>query len=285
MGVSRAASGGLIGGQNSLNGRQFDLDIGYLPVNYTGKTRQATAINGSIPAPVLRWKQGDRISLNVRNNLAVDSSIHWHGIILPSNMDGVPGLSFDGIKPGDAYRYEFDANQSGTYWYHSHSGFQEQTGMYGAIVIDPSEPAPYHYDRDYVVLLSDWSDEQPEDIYANLKRSPHMYNNRERTLGDFNRDVSRKGFKGTMQDRAMWNQMRMSDTDLSDVTGRTYTFLMNGQTPADGWTGMFKRGEKILLRFINGAAMTLFDVRIPGLKMTVVASDGQYLQPVTIDEF
>jgi len=271
--------------QNSLTGTHFELDIGYLPVNFTGKKRQATAINGSVPAPILRWKEGDRITLNVRNNMAVDSSIHWHGIILPSNMDGVPGLSFAGIKPGASFEYEFDVNQNGTYWYHSHSGFQEQTGMYGAIVIEPKQPIPFSYDREHVVMISDWSDEKPKNIYANLKKSPHLYNTDERTVADFNRDVKQKGFTTALSERAMWNTMLMSDTDISDVTGKTYTFLMNGKTPADGWVGEFKKGEKILLRFINAAAMTFFDIRIPGLKMTVVASDGQYLQPVTVDEF
>jgi CopA family copper-resistance protein len=268
-----------------LSGTNFDLDIDYMPVNFTGKNRQATAINGSLPAPILRWKEGDRVTLNVRNNMPVDSSIHWHGMILPTDMDGVPGLSFDGIKPGQTFKYEFDIKQSGTYWYHSHSGFQEQTGLYGAIVIEPKEPAPYSYDRDYVVMLSDWSDEKPKDIYANLKKMPHFYNIDERTLADFNQDVKRDGLSATLNSRAMWNQMLMSDTDLSDVTGKTYTFLMNGKTPADGWMGKFKKGEKILLRFINAAAMTFFDVRIPGLKMTVVASDGNYVQAVTVDEF
>lgn len=271
--------------QSSLSGNGFNLSIDYLPVNYTGKSRQATAINGSVPAPILRWKEGERVTLNVQNNMAMDSSIHWHGIILPSNMDGVPGLSFDGIKPGQSFKYEFDVNQSGTYWYHSHSKFQEQTGMYGAIVIDPKEPAPYAYDREYVVMLSDWSDEQPRDIYANLKKSPHFYNIDERTLADLQADIKNKGFGAAVKGRAMWNNMLMSDTDISDVTGKTYTFLMNGKAPADGWVGQFKKGEKILLRIINAAAMTFFDVRIPGLKMTIVGSDGQYVQAVTVDEF
>lgn len=272
-------------GQNSLSGNHFNLDIGHMPVNFTGQNRQAMAINGSVPAPVLRWKEGDRVTLNVRNNMAMDSSIHWHGIILPANMDGVPHISFPGIKPGETFKYEFDVNQSGTYWYHSHSGFQEQVGMYGAIVVEPKEPAPYSYDRDYVVVLSDWSDEDPHDVYANLKKMPHIYNTDERTLADFNRDVKQKGLDATLKDRAMWNTMLMSDSDISDVTGRTYTYLMNGKAPADGWVGEFKKGEKILLRVINAAAMTFFDVRIPGVKMTVVASDGQYVQPVTVDEF
>lgn len=274
-----------INGQSSLSGSRFNLNIGHLPVNFTGKNRQAMSINGSVPAPVLRWKEGDRVTLDVRNNLAEDSSIHWHGIILPTDMDGVPGLSFAGIKPGETFKYQFDVKQSGTYWYHSHSKFQEQVGMYGAIVIEPKEPAPYRYDRDYVVMLSDWSDEEPADIYANLKKMPHIYNIDERTLADFSRDVKQGGLNKTLKDRAMWNNMLMSDSDISDVTGKTYTFLMNGKAPADGWVGQFKKGEKILLRFINAAAMTFFDIRIPGLKMTVVATDGNDVQPVTVDEF
>lgn len=269
----------------TLSGKRFDLTIGYQPVNFTGKQRMATAVNGSVPAPVLHWREGDRVTLRVTNRLTHDSSIHWHGIILPTDMDGVPGLSFDGIKPGETYEYQFDVKQSGTFWYHSHSGFQEQTGVYGAIVIDPKEPDPVRYDRDYVVQLSDWSDEAPEGIYAKLKKMSSYYNFRERTAGDLWRDIKAKGVKNTWNERAMWNQMRMSDRDISDLTAYTYTFLMNGITPEDGWMGLFKRGEKVRLRFINSAAMTIFDVRIPGLKMTIVASDGQNIQPVTVDEF
>ncbi|MGH1427855.1 MAG: copper resistance system multicopper oxidase [Arenicella sp.] len=283
--TARAASASNQSKPQVLSGKRFDLNVGYTAVNFTGKTRQATTVNNSLPAPVLRWKQGDTVTLNVHNNLAEDSSIHWHGIILPSNMDGVPGMSFAGIKPGESYQYQFTLNQSGTYWYHSHSGFQEQTGVYGAIVVDPIDPEPYAYDRDYVVLLSDWSDTKPSKIFANLKKLPHIYNMNERTLRDWQREVSEKGFNAVRADRAMWGQMRMSDRDISDVTGATYTFLMNGQTPAQGWYGKFNKGEKILLRFINGSAMTFFDIRIPGLKMTVVASDGQYIQPVSVDEF
>ncbi len=268
-----------------LRGNQFDLNIGYQPANFTGKERIATTVNGLLPAPVLRWKEGERVTLRVKNNLAHDSSIHWHGMILPSNMDGVPGLSFAGIKPGETYEYQFDVNQSGTYWYHSHSGFQEQTGVYGAIVIDPKESDPVAYDRDHVVVLSDWTDEVPERVYAKLKKMSHYYNFRERTAGDLARDIKNKGVKATWQEREMWNQMRMSETDISDVTGYTYTFLMNGMTPEDGWRALFNKGEKVRLRFVNAAAMTIFDVRIPGLKMTVVASDGQNIEPVSVDEF
>jgi CopA family copper-resistance protein len=219
--------------------------------------------------------------------MAVDTSIHWHGLILPSAMDGVPHISngFTGIKPGETFKYQFPVIQSGTYWYHSHSGWQEQTGAYGAIVIDPQVPEPFAYDRDYVVLLSDWSDEDPSNIYAKLKKLSHYYNFSERTLGDAVGEVKEQGWKRFWANRGMWNQMRMSDRDISDVTGYTYTYLMNGVTPADGWMGLFKQGEKVRLRFINAAAMTFFDVRIPGLKMRVVAADGQYVQPVSVDEF
>lgn len=272
-------------GTPELRGNDFDLSIGKQAVNFTGAPRYATTVNGSLPAPVLRFKEGETVSLRVTNTLAEDSSIHWHGLILPPEMDGVPGLSFAGIKPGETYNYQFKVTQSGTYWYHSHSGFQEQTGLYGAIVIEPKEPPPYTYDRDYVVMLSDWTDEDPNDVYAKLKKMSHYYNFNERTLNDTWKDIKEKGAEATFREREMWNVMRMSQTDISDVTGYTYSFLINGVTPAEGWKGLFKKGEKILLRFINSAAMTFFDVRIPGLKMTVVAADGQYVQPVSIDEF
>ncbi|PWQ98329.1 copper resistance system multicopper oxidase [Leucothrix arctica] len=269
-----------------LTGNTFDLTLGEMLVNFTGKRRMATTINGSLPGPTLRMKEGEEITIRVTNKMAVTSSIHWHGLILPSNMDGVPGLSFAGIKPGETYTYKFTAVQSGTYWYHSHSGYQEQTGLYGSIVIEPRESDVVTYDRDYVVLLSDWSDEKPEHIYANLKKLSHYYNIKERTLKDLANDAAEKGFSKALDDRKMWNQMRMSDRDISDVTGMTYTFLTNGKTPRDGWTGEFKPGEKVRLRFINASAMTFFDIRIPGLKMQVVATDGQNIQPVDgIDEF
>ncbi len=268
-----------------LRGKQFQLDIGNQAVNFTGQTRHATTVNGSLPAPILRWKEGERVTLKVTNHLAEESSIHWHGMILPTEMDGVPGLSYAGIQSGDTFEYQFDIKQSGTYWYHSHSGYQEQTGVYGAIVIDPATPDPVEYDRDYVVVLSDWTDEDPAAVYAKLKKQSHYYNRQERTFGDVWADVKEKGVARAMRERDMWNQMRMSDRDISDVTGMTYTFLMNGQTPAQGWTGLFKQGEKIRLRFINAAAMTLFDVRIPGVKMTVVAADGQNVAAVTVDDF
>jgi len=271
----------------TLRGTGFNLTISEQSVNFTGAPRIGTTVNGSLPAPILRWKEGDTVTLRVTNLLPETSSIHWHGIILPSAMDGVPGIAngFAGIKPGEAFTYRFPVTQSGTYWYHSHSGFQEQTGLYGPIIIDPREPEPFTYDRDYVVMFSDWTDEDPTDVYAKLKKLSHYYNFNERTHTDLMKDLKEKGLAATWNDRKMWMRMRMSQRDFSDVTGYTYTFLTNGRTPADGWTGLFEKGEKVRLRFINGSAMTFFDVRIPGLKMTVVAADGQYIEPVSVDEF
>src|SRR5690554_2933697 len=271
--------------RKELSGKVFDLTIDYKDVNFTGKKARATVVNQLLPAPLLRWQEGDTVTLRVKNNLDVVSSIHWHGIILPTEMNGVPGFSFDGIMPGETFEYQFTLQQSGTYWYHSHSGFQEQTGVYGPIIIDPAKPDPVKYDREYVVMLSDWSDTPPEKIYANLKKQSTYYNYSERTVSDLFADIKEKGLLNTWKERSMWNDMRMSDRDISDVTGAAYTYLINGNTPEQGWQALFKAGEKVRLRLINAAAMTIFDVRIPGLKMTVVASDGQNIQPVTVDEF
>ncbi|GAA5073310.1 copper resistance system multicopper oxidase [Lysobacter panacisoli] len=268
-----------------LSGTQFDLAIDASPVNLTGRTRPAVTVNGSLPAPLLRWREGDTVTLRVANRLPVQSSIHWHGILLPANMDGVPGLSFDGIGPGETFVYRFDIRQSGTYWYHSHSLFQEQAGLYGAIVVDPREPAPFHYDREHVVLLSDWTDMEPAALFRRMKKMAEYDNFYKRTVGDFADDTRREGFAETLRDRGQWGRMRMTPTDISDINAHTYTYLMNGAAPSGNWTGLFRSGEKVLLRFINGSAMTYFDVRIPGLKMTVVAADGQYIHPVTVDEF
>jgi CopA family copper-resistance protein len=269
-----------------LSGTEFDLGFEETLVNFTGAPRFAHAVNRSIPAPILRWKEGDTVTLRASNRLADDyASIHWHGILLPANMDGVPGLSFNGIAPGETYVYRFDVKQGGTYWYHSHSAFQEQLGLYGALIIEPREPEPFRYDREHVVLLSDWTDEDPERVFAKLKKQADYYNFNKRTVGDLFRDIRRRGLGETLADRAAWGEMRMTPTDLADVSGYTYTYLMNGTAPAGNWTGMFKPGERVRLRFINGSSMTYFDVRIPGLKMTVVAADGQNVHPVTIDEF
>ncbi len=299
--VKGLAAGGLLGGlglwpapvwavaspgqPTVLAGTEFDLFIGQTPVNITGTVRTALTINGGLPGPLLRWREGDTVTLRVRNRLAEATSIHWHGIILPANMDGVPGLSFKGIEPGGVYVYQFKVNQHGTYWYHSHSGFQEQQGVYGPLVIDAKEPEPFTYDRDYVVMLSDWTDEDPVALMKTLKKQSDYYNFHKPTVGDFIRDVGKQGWSATVADRAMWAGMKMNPTDLADVSGATYTYLINGQAPDQNWTGLFRPGEKIRLRFINGSAMTYFDVRIPGLKMTVVAADGQPVKPVGVDEF
>jgi len=269
---------------NELSGTDFELFIGETPVNFNGQPRTALTINGSLPGPLLRWREGDTVTLRVRNRLKDSTSIHWHGILLPANMDGVPGLSFKGIEPGGVYVYQFKVRQHGTYWYHSHSGLQEQAGVYGPLVIDAREPEPFQYDRDYVVMLSDWTDEDPASLMKTLKKQSDYYNFHKRTLGDFIHDVGEKGWDATVADRTMWAQMNMNPTDIADVSGATYTFLMNGHAPEDNWTGLFRPGEKLRLRLINGSAMTYFDVRIPGLKMTVVAADGLHVKPVSVDE-
>ncbi|HET6434365.1 MAG TPA: copper resistance system multicopper oxidase [Xanthomonadaceae bacterium] len=273
-----------------LSGNMFELEVGEIVANVTGQPRPAVAVNGSVPGPILRWREGDSVRLRVRNALPPGSphghhtSIHWHGMLLPANMDGVPGLSFDGIARGDHYDYRFDVRQAGTYWYHGHSAFQEQAGLYGAIVIDPLAPEPFAYDREYVVLLSDWTDLDPGALYTRLKQASDYDNHYKRTIGDFLRDARRDGLDAALADRAMWGRMRMTPTDLSDVNGHTYTYLLNGLTSGANWTGLFRHGETLRLRLINGSSMTHFDVRIPGLKLRVVAVDGQHVHPVTVDE-
>jgi len=269
----------------ALSGSVIDLSIGELPVDFTGRARRAVTVNGSLPAPLLRFTEGDSVTIRVRNTLDEDTSIHWHGIILPANMDGVPGFSFHGIRPRETFTYRYMLRQSGTYWYHSHSGFQEQKGLYGPLIVDPREPDPVRSDREHVILLSDWTDEDPYRIFAKLRKNAEYYNRNKRTVGDAIADIRRQGWGATLDDRRLWGAMRMSPTDLADVGALTYTYLANGVTPAGNWTGLFRPGERVRLRFINGSAMTFFDVRIPGLKMTVVAADGQNVHPVTVDEF
>ena len=268
----------------SLDGTEFDLRVGETLMDFTGAPRTALTVNGSLPAPTLRWREGDTVTVRGSNTLGEDTSIHWHGVLVPANMDGVPGLSFDGIRPGETHAYRFTVRQSGTYWYHSHSRFQEQRGLYGALVVEPLEPEPFRYDREHVVLLSDWTDEDPDRVFAKLKKQSDYYNFRRPTVGDFVRDVRDRGFGTAVADRLAWGEMRMSRADLSDVTGATYTYLMNGQAPAGNWTGLFRSGERVRLRFINGSAMSYFDVRIPVLQMRVVAADGQHVHPVSVDE-
>ena len=265
----------------------YNLNIGYAPFTINGRTGRATTVNGTVPGPIVRLREGDKVRLNVTNSMmdTEHSSLHWHGILVPFRMDGVPGFTFDGIAPGETYEYEYEVKQAGTYWYHSHSFFQEQTGVYAPLIIDPKTPESFHYDRDYIVQLSDWSFTDPHTIFANIKREGHYYNFQRRTVGDFFGDVSEKGLGKTINERLMWGKMRMSPVDLADVTGATYTYLMNGNSPQMNWTAIFNPGETIRLRFINSGAMSNFDVRIPGLDMTVVMVDGKKVKPVTIHEF
>ncbi|KGH49868.1 copper oxidase [Acinetobacter idrijaensis] len=269
--------------------KEYDLTIAEQTVNITGKPVERITVNGKFVAPLLEFEEGDEAVIRVHNKLKnQDSSIHWHGLLLPGIMDGVPGFNkFNGIAPNKTYEYKFKVRQNGTYWYHSHSKGQEQDGLYGAFVIYPKDKTPLtaaeKTDKDYVVLLSDFHNSTSDQIMKNLKKEADYYQNRRETVFDVLKQVKRDGLKATWQDRSMWNQMRMLKTDMSDVTG--YTFLMNGKTPQQNWTGNFKAGEKVRLRFINASAMSFFDVRIPNLKMTVVSADGQPVKPVPVDEF
>ncbi|EZF13004.1 hypothetical protein BA71_03408 [Acinetobacter baumannii LAC-4] len=269
--------------------KEYDLTIAEQTVNITGKPLKRITVNGKFVAPLLEFEEGDDAVIRVHNKLKnQDSSIHWHGLILPGIMDGVPGFNqFDGIAPNKTYEYKFKVRQNGTYWYHSHSKGQEQDGLYGPLVIYPKNKVPLSAgekaDRDYVVLLSDFHNSTSGQIMSNLKKEADYYQNRRETVFDVFKQIKKDGLKATWQDRSMWNQMRMLKTDMSDVT--KYTFLMNGKTPEQNWTGNFKEGERVRLRFINASAMSFFDVRIPNLKMTVVSADGQPVKPVPVDEF
>lgn len=269
-----------------LSGTEFDLVIDELPVNFTGKATTATTINGSLPGPTLRWREGDTVTIRVTNRLQEHTSIHWHGIILPFQMDGVPGISFDGIPPGTTFTYRFQVKQHGSYWYHSHSGFQEMTGVYGSLIIDPADTSKdIRADRDYTMLLSDWTDEDPMRVLKKLKVQGDVYNYNQPTVPDFIRDVSKDGLRAAIDKRKMWNEMRMSPTDLADLSSATLTYLANGTTPAGNWTGIFSKGETVRLRFVNGSGNTFYDVRIPGVKLKVVQVDGVNCEPVSVDEF
>ncbi|MEK8089120.1 copper resistance system multicopper oxidase [Thermithiobacillus plumbiphilus] len=266
-------------------GNVFDLTLRQEAYPFDGRNGSAITINGSVPGPLLRFREGETVTLRVHNQLDVDSSIHWHGLLVPNRMDGVPNVVFPGIKAGETFIYQYPIRQSGTYWYHSHTRFQEQSGLYGPIIIDPSEPDPVQHDREYVVMLSDWTFEDPERVMAHLKKQGDYYNFQQRTLGTFFHDIGKDGWQATIKNRLQWGGMRMSPADILDVTGYTYTYLMNGLGPVSNWNALFRPGEKVRLRFINGSAQTFFDVRIPGLKLTVVQADGQNVQPVEVDEF
>lgn len=264
----------------------FQLDIARTSLTIDGMaSEQAITMNGSLPAPLLRLKEGREAVMRVTNQLSEDTSIHWHGLLLPYQMDGVPGISFAGIKPGETFEYRFPVVQNGTYWYHSHSGLQEQLGHYGPMIIDSAEPEPHDYQQEYAIVLSDWTFNDPAEIMRNLKVAEGYYNYNQRTVADFFADVENMGWQAAWQKSAMWGQMRMTPRDILDVTGAEYTYLINGKASSGNWTGLFKPGQTLRLRFINASAMTFFDVRIPGLEMTVIAADGQPVQPVKTDEF
>ena len=273
--------------QRKASKRRYDLTIGYSPIQIDGREGRSTAINGTVPGPLIHLREGDDVILNVTNNLmdTAHSSIHWHGILVPFRMDGVPGVNFSGIQPGETYEYRYRVVQAGTYWYHSHSRFQEQTGAYGPLIIEPKDGEPFNYDRDYPVVLSDWSFEDPETIFRHINLMGHYYNFQRRTVGDFFHDIGERGFSETLAERMAWGKMRMSPVDLADVTGYTYTYLMNGHSPDMNWTAIFTPGETVRLRFINASTMTNYDVRIPGMDMKVVMADGKAVRPVSVHEF
>ncbi|WP_018998472.1 copper resistance system multicopper oxidase [Hirschia maritima] len=272
-------------GLPQLTGTRFDLKVGKFPVSINGKQGQAIGVNGTMPAPLIRFREGDDITINVTNTLDEDTSIHWHGLLVPFQMDGVPGVTFPGIRPKETFTYKFSVPQSGTYWYHSHSGLQEPLGHYGPLIIDPKHHDPVEYDREYVLVLSDWSFESPYRIFSKLKKVSHTYNFQQRTIPDFLQDAKERGLGAAWSEREMWGQMRMSPRDISDVTGATFHYLINGHGTADNWNGVFNVGERVRLRIINASSMTMFNVRIPGLPMTIVNSDGLNVQPVEVDEF
>jgi CopA family copper-resistance protein len=264
---------------------EYTLIIRKEPVEVGKRRGTGVLVNGLLPSPLLRFKEGKEVVINVINEMEEETSIHWHGLYVPNNMDGVPGVVFPGIPPKGRFTYRFPVVQSGTYWYHSHSLMQEQLGLYGPLILEPKDGDPIKADRDYVIVLSDWTDEDPHRILSKLKKYPGYYNFQKRTLGDFIREVREKGFSQTLRERLMWAQMRMDSRDIADITGYTYTYLMNGQTTQENPTFIFKPGEKIRLRFINASSATYFNVQIPGLKMTIVQADGQNVYPVDVDEF
>ena len=268
---------------SSASAGEYDLSVDRVQIDTGDFVKEGIGYNGASPGPVLRFKEGEEVTINVTNNLDEMTSIHWHGLILPFEQDGVPGISFPGIKPGETFTYQFPIVQAGTYWFHSHSGFQEPNGAYGAIVIEPEGREPFRYDREHVVQLTDKHPHSGDRIMRNLKMSADYYNRQQQTVGEFFAESSENGFLATLKDRMMWGDMRMMKADVEDVQG--FTGLINGKGPEQNWTGLFEPGERIRLRFINSSAMTYFDVRIPGLEMTVVQADGNNVQPVNVDEF
>ncbi len=260
----------------------YDISVDHVNIDTGEFHKQGIGYNGASPGPVLRFKEGEEVTINVTNNLDEPTSIHWHGLILPFQMDGVPGISYPGIAPGETFTYRFPIVQTGTYWFHSHTGFQEPDGAFGAIVIKPEGRDPFRYDRDYVVQITDQHPHSGDRIMRNLKLSPDYYNRQQQTAADFFADVAEKGFAATFAERRAWGNMRMMRSDVEDVQG--FTALINGEGPEQNWTGLFEPGERVRLRFINSSAMAYFDIRIPGLEMTVVQADGNNVQPVQVDE-
>ena len=284
-GPAAAAVQSGVGGMPVLRGNRFDLRLDRIRVNKSGTETWANAINGLVPGPVLNWREGDVVTINVTNNLPEMTGMHWHGIILPNDMDGVPGLEFPGIMPGATFTYRFPVLQSGTYWYHSHMGYQEQKGVYSALVIDPAGTPMIQADRDYVVVLSDWMDGSPLVVQNDLKQMSDYYNFNRRTVGTFFDDVQQSGLKATAKDRWQWAQMRMDPSGIQEPTGEAFTYLMNGLPAAQNWTGLFRPGERVRLRFINASAQSFYDVSIPGLTMSVVHVHGNDVVPVPVDQF
>ncbi|MEF8940467.1 MAG: multicopper oxidase domain-containing protein, partial [Salinivenus sp.] len=292
-GWAHAGVGAQTGGLTALeptrragNRVEYDITIGRTPFEVAGRRATAITMNGTVPGPLIRLQEGEEVVLRYHNELDEETSIHWHGLLLPNQFDGVPGVNYPGVAPGETFEAgPFEVRQYGTYWYHSHSGLQEQLGHYGPLVIDPADGTPFDYDREHVVVLSDWAFEDPYQILANLKKGEHYYNFQQQTVGEFWSDVSRNGFWDTVKNRLGWDKMRMSATDLSAVRAPTYTYLMNGRAPGANWTGLFDRGDRVRLRVINASASSIFDVRVPGLEMDVVQVSGQNVEPVTTDEF
>ena len=277
---AQPVSAGIVQALPSVSGEDIRLRIAHQMMTIDGRESHAIGINGTIPGPLIRLREGQNVRLHVENALDEDSSIHWHGLILPFHMDGVPGVSFPGIKPRSTFTYEFPVKQAGTYWYHSHSGLQEQLGHYGPIVIDPAGTDPIASDREHVVVLSDHSEMHPHIIFKKLKQQGGYFNYQKQTLAD-----QLRGEGQSAKDRLDWGKMRMDPTDVSDVTGSTYSYLVNGHGPRDNWTALFTPGERVRLRVVNASAMTTFNVRIPGLKLTIVQADGLNVRPVQVDEF
>ncbi len=282
---AQSGSPGLTPQMPTLSGEDIHLKVAHSPFTVGGRAGHAITLNGVLPAPLIRLHEGQNVRIHVENTLDEDTSIHWHGFILPFHMDGVPGISFPGILPKTTFTYEFPVIQNGTYWYHSHSGLQEQIGHYGPIVIDPAEPDPVAYDREHVIVLSDWTFLHPHQLFGKLKKQGGYFNRERQTLAGLISGEDDLARTMPLSERLMWGRMRMDPTDIADVTGSTYTYLINGHGPAENWTGLFRPGERVRLRFINASAMTIFNIRIPGLRMTMVQADGQNVHPVEVDEF